>query len=238
MASGLSLTQRRNQITTRPRRAFFADWSTSLIKSRDRWRKAISLNTEEMRWMSLMIPIIFFAWVSKLMARMSVRLSEYILIRVMSRWTAAMSPDRRARTSATIGEETKFSVQLLWCLLAIEPPEILHARPALLEDTSQTASDLHVLVRRWFGGTRLALLPFGKFSFVVGLLAWAIIHSRARLIPLITTSFADSILSSKICRFRAVQSAQQIHGRIVREIPASGRQYADRKATGLSPTPL
>ena len=105
---------------------------------------------------------------------------------------------------------------------------IVHPNPAFLVSLSQAASDLHVVVGSidLLCGWCVCLAMRG--SAFQGLLAvsCAKVHSRASLIPFVTTSFAVRCLPSKITRFQAVQMVQQIHGKILPVIPEGGRQIA------------
>ena len=137
-----------------------------------------------------------------------------------------MRPYRRARASATIGEERWFSVRLPCLSILSVPPVMLQASPALFDDLSQAASDLHVLTRSGFAWGVLLLIDLGISSLTPCTVPCASIHSLARLRPFVATSSTDKTLFSKICRFLAVHSDQTIQGRIVLDIPVGGRQQA------------
>lgn len=116
--------------------------------------------------------IYFLNRILLLIARMSIELLENILIIMRSRFTAAMRPDQRARTSAFKGELTKSweIAPLLVCWFG--NPEIIQPNPVLLVSLSQVASDLHVKVLdrlcwdlavpfRWGFLARLDCVPCG-----------------------------------------------------------------------------
>lgn len=183
----------------------------------------MSTETETIAWMSCTIPKISLICMSFLIARMSVELSESILILSTSRFTTAISPRRRARASAMSGDLTKSctAVPLLlrWCVGS----EIAHPKPALFVLLFQAASVLHVTLVPCDSWVDSVAGLLGTVFVVFLMDPWALFHSLASLSPFVATSLAYRVRFSKITKLRAFQITQQIQGRILPEIPVGGR---------------
>lgn len=164
-------------------------------------------------------------------ALISVALSQNILRCLISQFTAEMIAERRASASAINGDPMRSWVLEPWSILALAESVKIQAKPARWDLLLKAASDLTIVI---IDGT--VETPRGRWSkgnnlFVVCSFSCARFHSRANLIPLVATSIGDRVMFSKIARFRTVQIAQQIHGRILFGTPIGGRQIACRKAT-------